>query len=183
MLKFLKQKLRISLGGIRRLTVAVCVISVALFVFSCNKGDERAVYGVKAPDFTLSDINGNKTSLSALRGKVVMVDFWATWCPPCRESVPDLKAIYEKYKDRGFVLLGISVDKGNGISAEVSSFVKEYSITYPVLIDDGRVNVLYGVASIPTSFIINRDGKIANKHIGFIPGSEDELSKEIEALL
>lgn len=170
-------------GDIRRLLVAVCAIFIALFVFSCQKGGERVVHGDKAPDFTLSGINGERTSLSALKGKVVMIEYWATWCPPCRESIPEMEELYKKYKDKGFVILGISMDKGKDIHAEISSFLKEYSVTYPVLMDDSKVSVQYGVVSLPTSFIINRDGRIVNKRIGFIPGSSEELSREIEALL
>ncbi|GAB4421170.1 MAG: hypothetical protein OHK0032_16930 [Thermodesulfovibrionales bacterium] len=159
------------------------MVAIALFALSCNKGRGRAAIGKKAPDFTLTDLNGNKIQLSDLNGKVVMVEFWATWCPPCRESVPEMKEVYEKYKDRGFVLLGLSIDKGKNSHAEVGSFVKEYSITYPVLLDDSNINVSYGVSSIPTSFIIDKEGKIVSKRVGFIPGLGEEISKEIEALI
>lgn len=168
---------------LRNSSLMICMVALALFALSCSKTKGHASIGDRAPDFTLRDLNGNKIQLSELTGKVVMVEFWATWCPPCRESIPEMKDVYEKYKDRGFVLLGISIDKGKNAPVEVSSFVKEHSVTYPVLIDDSDVNASYSVSSIPTSFIIDKEGKIVSKRTGFIPGLGGEISKEIEALL
>lgn len=160
-----------------------CVLAAVVFMFSCTRADNPIAYGDKAPDFILSDINGSQVSLTSLKGKVVMLEFWATWCPPCKEAVPELNTVYEKYRGRGFVLLGVSVDKGEDNRAAVSAYVRRHSITYPVLLADSSTNGAYSVTSIPTSFIIDKDGKVVNKHIGFVPGSSDNLSKEIEALL
>lgn len=160
-----------------------CALAAVVFIFSCTRDDNRITYGDKAPDFTLSDISGSPVSLSSLKGKVVLLEFWATWCPPCKEAIPELRTIHEKYKERGFVLLGVAVDKGADSRTAVSSYVKRHSITYPVLIDDNNTNGSYSVTSIPTSFIIDKTGKVVNSRVGFIPGSADNLSKEIEALL
>jgi len=189
-LRIKKQKVGNSISKSRYLLIVlsksslvICVVALALFALSCSKPRGHASIGDRAPDFTLRDLDGNKIQLSELTGKVVMVEFWATWCPPCRESIPEMKGLYEKYRDRGFVLLGISIDKGRNAPVEVSSFVKEHSVTYPVLIDNGDVNASYRVSSIPTSFIIDKEGKIVSKRTGFIPGLGGEISKEIEALL
>lgn len=171
------------MSDIKRASVMACALAAVVFIFSCTRDDNHIAYGDKAPDFTLSDISGSPVSLSSLKGKVVLLEFWATWCPPCKEAIPELRTIHEKYKERGFVLLGVSVDKGADSRTAVSSYVKRHSITYPVLLDDNNTNGSYSVTSIPTSFIIDKTGKVVNRRIGFIPGSADNISKEIEALL
>lgn len=171
-------------GYLRKLFIVICVVTVALIATSCKKGERNVVVEEgKAPDFSLSDIRGAKVTLSGLRGKVVMLEFWATWCPPCRDSIPEMNKLYEKFRDKNFELLAISVDEGRDASSTVGSFAKEYGVVYPVLIDDRDVNTLYGVSNIPVMFIIDKDGKVVRKRIGFIPGLADNLSKEIEALL
>lgn len=159
----------------------VCAASIALLLFSCAKEPSGA--GNIAPGFTLSDINGNKVRLSDLKGRVVMVEFWATWCPPCRESAPVLNGLYKKYRDRGFTLLAVSIDKGQDVNADVSSFVKELSISYPVLLDTDDVYLSYKVINVPSSFILDKDGRIAHSHVGNLPGMAESLTREIEALL
>lgn len=161
-----------------------CIVAAALILFACSKGEGPAVSdGGKAPDFLLSDITGKNFRLSEQRGKVVVVEFWATWCPPCRESIPELNAIYEKFRGRNFELLAISVDKGVDAGAMLNGFVKEHAIVYPVLVDNKDVNVLYGVSSIPVMFVIDKEGKVAKKHMGFSPAMAANISKEIETLL
>lgn len=167
----------------KRLLLPACLLLLIFSVISCSRDGDKAVDGSKAHDFTLSDINGNKIILSEMKGKVVMIEFWATWCPPCRQSIPDLNMIFNKYKDRGFVLLAISLDKGSDAESLIRSFMKEYPMAYTVLLDNGDTGRKYGVSSIPTSFIIDKAGRIANKHIGYSTNSANALSQEIEALL
>lgn len=113
-------------------------------------------------DFTLSDLQGNQWHLRDLKGKVVLVNFWATWCPPCRKEMPDLQALYDKYKDQGFVVLSISDEE----AAKVQPFITERKISYPVLLDPGRkVNDLFQVEGIPKSFVYNREGKLVAQSI------------------
>jgi peroxiredoxin len=108
-------------------------------------------------DFTLSDLQGKSWHLRELKGKVVLVNFWATWCPPCRKEMPDLQALYDNYKDQGFVVLSISDEE----SAKVAPFIAERKISYPVLLDPGRkVNEAFVVEGIPKSFVYDRDGKL-----------------------
>ncbi len=113
-------------------------------------------------DFTLIDLQGKTWTLSALRGKVVLVNFWATWCPPCRKEMPDLEALYNRFKDQGLVILAISDEE----AAKVQPFIAERKITYPVMLDPGRkVNELFQVEGIPKSFVYNREGKLVTESI------------------
>jgi len=119
-----------------------------------------------APSFTLQDLKGNQVSLSDFKGKVVVLDFWATWCPPCVKEIPHFIELYEQYKDRGFAMVGISVDRG-GISL-VKSFARKYQVNYPILIADGQVAKAYGgTPYIPTTFVIDSAGNIRQKYIGY----------------
>ena len=112
--------------------------------------------------FTLSDLEGQPWRLRDLKGKVVLVNFWATWCPPCRKEMPDLQALYDRYKDQGFVVVSISDEE----AAKVQPFIAERKITYPVLLDPGRkVNDLFQVGGIPKSFVYNREGKLVAQSI------------------
>ena len=113
-------------------------------------------------DFTLSDLQGKSWTLRALRGKVVLVNFWATWCPPCRKEMPDLDALYMRFKDRGFVVLAIS-DEDAG---KVKVLLAERGVSFPILLDPGRkVNDLFRVGGIPKSFVYDRDGKLVAQAI------------------
>jgi len=113
-------------------------------------------------DFTLTDLLGKTWHLQDLRGKVVLVNFWATWCPPCRKEMPDLQALYDKFKDQGFVVLAISDEE----TAKVAPFIADRKISYPVMLDPGRkVNELYQVEGIPKSFVYDREGKLVAQSI------------------
>ncbi len=111
---------------------------------------------------SLRDLQGRDWTLSDLRGKVVVVNFWATWCPPCRKEMPDLESLYLRFKGQGLVVLAISDEDGD----KVSGFLSERNVTYPILLDPGRkVNDLYRVEGIPKTFIYNRDGKLVAQSI------------------
>jgi peroxiredoxin len=113
-------------------------------------------------DFTLNDLQGKPWHLQDLRGKVVLVNFWATWCPPCRKEMPDLDALYNRFKDQGFVVLAISDEE----ATKVSPFIEQRKISYPVLLDPGRkVNDLFQVEGIPKSFVYDRSGKMVAQSI------------------
>jgi len=138
--------------------------------------------GFLAPDFTLDTLDGGKVTLSDLRGKIVVVNFWATWCLPCREETPALEKAYEQYKDSGMVILGLNLTNQDVVS-EVESFVQEFELSYPILLDrDGSVGYLYQIKGLPTTFFINREGIIRTVLVGG-PMSETFIRSKIEALL
>ena len=134
-----------------------------------------------AANFTLNSIEGEKISLDAYKGKVVIIDFWATWCGPCRKGIPDLVDLKNKYGEQGFEIIGISVDRSNTID-QVKPFAKEYKINYPVVFSDEQTPAKYGgIQYIPTSFVVDREGNIVSKHVGFV--EKEQYIKEIEPLL
>jgi peroxiredoxin len=121
-----------------------------------------------APDFELSDLSGNKVRLSEYRGKVVIIDFWATWCGPCRKGIPDFVELQEEYGTEDFAILGISVDEGE--SPIVTEFARQYNINYPVLHDTPEVRAAYGgIQAIPTTFVVDRDGYVRQYVQGYRP--------------
>ncbi len=133
-----------------------------------------------APNFVLNDGNGKPVQLSDYRGKVVMLDFWATWCGPCREEIPGYVKLYGKYKDKGLVVLGVSLDSGGwGV---VKPFMKEFKIDYPVVIANQQVIANYGgIPAIPTTFIIDQEGNIVDKVVGY--REESYFENQIKQLL
>jgi peroxiredoxin len=112
-------------------------------------------------DFTLKDLVGKTWTLKQLHGKVVLVNFWATWCPPCRKEMPDLETLYERFKDQGLVILSISDEEAD----KVKPFIAERKIQYPILLDGGKVHKLFEVEGIPKSFVYDREGKLVAESI------------------
>lgn len=134
----------------------------------------------KAADFTLKTLDGKNVKLSDYRGKIVIIDFWATWCPPCRKGIPDLISLQEEYK-KDLVVIGISLDQQNTIK-DLKPFIENYKINYPVVLGDEKVVKDYGgISAIPTSFIIDQKGNIVDKHIGLVP--KTVYSDKIKSLL
>lgn len=123
---------------------------------------------VAAPDFALENLDGDVVRLSDYKGKVVFLNFWATWCPPCRVEIPYFIELVEQYGDDGFVVLGVDLDPRD--FSKVPAFVNQQGINYPILYDTKRVSGMYGgIQSIPTTFVINRDGKVVDQIIGSRP--------------
>lgn len=134
-----------------------------------------------APDFTLKDSNGASVKLSDYKGKVVVLDFWATWCGPCKIEIPWFVEFEQTYKDRGFAVLGVSMDE-DGWDA-VKPYIQERKVNYRVLLGNDQVGELYGgVNSLPTTFLIDRAGKIAKIHVG-LETNKDGFKDEIIKLL
>jgi len=131
-----------------------------------------------APDFTLPDVNGNKVSLSSFRGKVVLLDFWATWCEPCLEELPDLVRFHEAHKDKGFTIVGVAMD-AEGISV-VGPFVRQNKLPYPILVSNGDLPEGYPIPGFPSAFLIDKNGKIARRYLG--PKAYDELERDVAEL-
>jgi len=134
----------------------------------------------KAPDFTLKSFDGKTVKLSDYKGKVIIIDFWATWCPPCRKGIPDLISIQNDYKN-DVVIIGISLD-GEKTLKDVPGFVKSYAINYPIVYGDDKVVAAYGgIEGIPTAFVVDRKGNIVDKHVGLVP--KDTYVNKIKELL
>jgi peroxiredoxin len=114
------------------------------------------------PEFTLKDLSGKTWAFAELRGKVVLVNFWATWCPPCRKEMPDLETLYGRFRSQGLVVLGISDEE----AAKVEPFIRERKISFPVLLDPGRkANEMFVVEGIPKTFVYDREGKLVAQSI------------------
>jgi peroxiredoxin len=133
-----------------------------------------------APDFVLPDLKGGSLSLSNFKGKVIILDFWATGCPSCREGISDFVNLYNKYRDKGLVIIGVSLDRGN--IEGIRRFCQNKGVNYPVAIGNYELTRIYGgIRYIPTSFIIDRNGNIVKKFIGYTP--IEVFESEIEKLL
>jgi thiol-disulfide isomerase/thioredoxin len=127
---------------------------------------------VEIPTFVATGIDGRPVSTAALRGKVVLVNFWATWCPPCREEIPDLVALQDRYKDH-LQIIGISQDSGS--VEDVRRFAAEHRINYPTVMSTPEIEALFpGVYALPTTFVLDREGKLAQKHIGLLNAAVTE---------
>ncbi len=151
-----------------------------IFIFALAYNAAGQNIGSAAPQFTLKDIDGKNVNLNDYKDKVIILDFWATWCPPCRKEIPDFIALQNEYGKKGLQIIGIAVDRG-GIKS-VKPFYKKMGINYQVLISDGKVDLKYGgIQAIPTTFVIDKNGKIVKKYVGFQPKATFE--KEIKGLL
>ena len=142
--------------------IALLQIRDSSFKLSEIPGFEK---GVSAPNFNLPDLNGNMVSLTDFKGKVVLLNVWATWCLPCVEEMPSMEKLYQKLKDEGLVILSVSIDeKGAEV---VRPFMKNHKLSFPALTDaEGKTKTLYQITGVPESFIIDKDGSIVEKIIG-----------------
>jgi peroxiredoxin len=139
------------------------------------------VSGYAALDFTLPDLSGTPVRLSDLRGKIVFLNLWATWCPPCRAEMPSMQTLYERLKGRDFVMLAIAEDTN---AADVAGFVKDLGLTFPVLLDtDNTLPARFGVTGFPETFIIDREGQVIKHVIGPEEWTDPEFLHYFEELL
>ncbi|MEK8032194.1 redoxin family protein [Ideonella sp. DXS29W] len=134
-----------------------------------------------APDFTLKTLEGPNLRLQEQRGKVVLLNFWATWCGPCREEMPQLNKLFEKYRPLGFTLLGVNIDEDPRNAANVAT---QLGVKFPVLLDtDKRISKLYQLSTMPSTVMIDRDGRVRYVNRGYKSGTELEYDQQIRALL
>jgi peroxiredoxin len=146
------------------LKAVVLLLAGAAFLLGGNQSPATDVKKA-APDWQLSDVEGKPVKLSDFKGKVVILDFWATWCPPCRTEIPSFVALQKKYVDKGFTVIGVSLDE-QGPSV-VKSFMHRFGMNYPVVMGDKKIVVDYGgLEAIPTTFVIDRQGNVVTAYQG-----------------
>lgn len=165
---------------LKRAIFPVLAVAVAIGIYFVSKekvpADGR---GKTAPDFSLSTLDGQPLRLSSYRGKVVVLDFWATWCVPCREEIPQFIRMQDQYGSRGMQVIGISMDDS---PEPVRSFYQEFKMNYPVALGDAKLGEQYGgILGLPITYVIGRDGEIANKYIGAV--SVAVIEQRVQALL
>jgi len=137
--------------------------------------------GGPAPAFTLASRAGQDVSLAQYKGNVVMINFWASWCGPCRQEMPLLESIYKKYNKMGFTMLGVNVEPDSNAA---NDWLKATPVSFPILYDrDSKVSKLYDVAGMPSTVIIDRSGKVRVLHRGYKPGDENEYLDSIRTLI
>lgn len=153
--------------------LCLCIGCVFLLTHCSKEGKAPSL--ALAPDFTLKTLDGQEMTLSKLKGKVVLLDFWATWCAPCREAIPHLINLQKTYHEKGFEVIGMNLDRGN--VETVRRFVNSMDIPYPITLTPEEVSRNYGVTGLPTTIIIDKEGKIRQKLMGFT----SEISKQITA--
>ncbi|MBZ5610046.1 MAG: TlpA family protein disulfide reductase [Acidobacteriia bacterium] len=162
--------------------LAAVVLSLACTHEATVKAAVKADKDRKAaPNFTLADVNGQKVQLSDYKGKVVLLDFWATWCGPCKVEIPWFMEFEQTYKNKGFAVLGVSMDDDGW--TVVKPYLQQLKVNYRIVLGNDKVGELYGgVDSLPTTFLIDRQGKIAATHVG-LAGGKDDFKNEIVNLL
>lgn len=160
-------------------TISLLVFTL-LFTTSTLYAASEKLSG-KAANFTLKSRSGKNTKLSELRGEVVMLNFWASWCGPCRKEMPLLEKIYKKYKRLGFTLLGVNVEEN---SRAAKNYLKDVKVSFPILFDTtNKTSKLYDVSAMPTTILIDRNGNKRFLHKGYKPGYENDYKKQIKKLL
>lgn len=156
--------------------ILICFISL----IGINLANSASVSG-PAPNFTLKSLSGKNLKLSEMTGNVVLINFWASWCGPCRQEMPLLNALHNKYEPLGFTVLGVNVEE------QVDSargFISDYPVDFPVLLDNkNRVSKLYNVIAMPTTVVVDRDGNMRFLHKGYKPGDEKEYRKMVKKLI
>lgn len=157
-----------------------CLYTI-LFAAPPNPWEIEGLTGKKAPDFTLKDINNRPFNLSSLRGKVVILNFWATWCPPCRAEMPLLNNLYREFRNKGLEVVAISTDRSYTV---IKDYMSKNPIDITILIDtDNKVSRQFKVFSIPTTFLIDRNGIIIERYLGEENWTSPEIKKKIKETL
>lgn len=159
----------------------VMLLAIVLAAVAPVGALQAASLNEKAPDFALKSRAGTNLRLSELRGQVVMINFWASWCGPCRQEMPLLEKLYRRYKKLGFTLLGVNVEKD---SRAAQAFLKDINVSFPILYDkENSVSRLYQVSGMPSTVVVDRDGKLRYRHTGYVAGDEQQYSKMIRTAM
>ena len=171
----------------RRLVIGLVstgMVAVAA-VAGCIGSEARGVeVGQRVPQYSASDLVGQEVSLEDHLGEVVLLNVWATWCGPCRIEMPPIQASYDRFKDRGFTVLAVSIDAGPGYRAKVTRFVEEFELTFPVLLDpESRISRTLQTIGVPETFVLDRQGRIVKRLIGATDWDSQANQALIEELL
>ena len=159
--------------------LALCL----LFALGCGLPASQGRVGEKAPDYATTALNGDSLHLTQLRGQVVLLNVWATWCIPCRKEMPELQALHQKFAGQGLQVLGVSTDDGNA-DGDVRDFVKEFGISYTILRDPGEnVSSAFFIPGVPASFLIDRSGTIVWRREGPFSAADPELQRLLQQAL
>ncbi len=168
----------------RRSVALILAFLLVAALMGCKRDDAPTAdvrIGTAAPDFTLNDIDGEPVSLSSLRGKVVLVNFWATWCPPCRAEKPTMERLQQAFAGQDFVILAVNTEND---PPAVRDYLSKNPLSFPVLLDnDARVQHLYGVFRFPETFLVDKDGTVRERYIGARDWSSTEFMRYVSALL
>ncbi|MBA1148101.1 TlpA family protein disulfide reductase [Ectothiorhodospiraceae bacterium WFHF3C12] len=161
-------------AGYRALAVIMLALAFSGAALALSKNEP-------APGFTLKSNSGDNVKLSELRGQVVMVNFWASWCGPCRQEMPLLDALHQRYKSLGFTVLGVNVEED---PAAARDLLDEVPVSFPILFDSSnRVSEAYEVDAMPSTVILDRDGNVRYIHKGYVPGDENKYQEVVRALI
>ncbi len=166
--------------------LAVVIASLAVTrVVGCGPGIARGVeVGDQVPEYKAPDLDGVEIALDDLRGKVVLINVWATWCGPCRVEMPPIQRSYDRFKERGFTVIAVSIDAGPGYREKVSAFAEEFELKFPILLDpDGRIARVLQTVGVPETFVVDREGKIVKRLIGAADWDSPANQALIEQLL
>jgi len=140
-----------------------------------KKGEDSLAENINTlPSIELETLNKGRLNLSSLENKIVLINFWATWCPPCREEMPYFEKIYSEYKDKGLVIVALSLDAREDF---VRDFIKDFGITFPVAMADNELANSYGVSALPVSFLYDKEGKLVKRKIGAYMTLEEDIKK------
>ena len=164
----------------KALSKLICVILAAAGCAAATASDPFA-NGTAAPGFQLESAAGKSVNLSDYRGQVVLLNFWASWCGPCRKEMPILEQLHKQYKSKGFTMVGVNVEPS---SADAVNWLKSTPVSFPILFDtDSSVSKLYRVEGMPNTVIVDRNGKVRYIHRGYKPGEENEYLDQIRTLI
>jgi peroxiredoxin len=167
--------------GLRTTVPGKSLLGAILVIFTVSTLAASSLEGQVAPDFVLKSATGENLRLSEYRGDVVLINFWATWCGPCRQEMPLLDDLYGRYQRVGFNLLGVNIDED---SRRAMQMVQELGVKFPVLFDENKeVSKLYEVAAMPVTILVDREGIVRHVHHGYKPGYEEKYLTEIRSLL
>ena len=174
----------------KREFLAILLVSAA----ACSRDDQQAAssaasvpekpaVGFRAPAYSAVTLAGDSVSLASYRGRVVLINAWATWCGPCRQEIPELRLLYKKYKARGFTVVGVTVD-AEGTESQIKDFVEQFGMDYPIWHDPSeRISAQYATLGLPASFLIDRQGIIRWKSTGAVAPGDTSLARAIRTSL